>query len=133
MRQGNDDWPVAEAMADAVLEPPGAEKPGDRQLADRDHDPGLQHVELGVQPVGTVGDSGRRRPQVARTAWVAPGEAPHERGDVRRRSELFGVSEAGADHPAVELLASAAGERTAGFPFELTRRLPDQQESRAPR
>ena len=41
MRQRNDDSSVDEAMADAVLEPPGAEKPRDRELADRDHDPGL--------------------------------------------------------------------------------------------
>src|SRR4029077_2050764 len=107
MRQRDNDRARAEGPADALLQRPGTAKARNRHLADEDDDPRLEQLELSVEPVRAILDCGRRRPEVASAGAVAPGKAAHQSRDVGEVAELFGAREAGAQHPAVELLAGA--------------------------
>src|SRR5438270_8903457 len=111
MGQRDHHRPLAETLADALLERSGSEEARDRHLADEDQDLWLEQAKLSVEPVGAVGHRGGRRPQVSGFLFVAAWKAAHERGDVSEPAKLFCVAKAGAQHPAVELLAGAPGKR----------------------
>src|SRR5207237_9615133 len=109
MRQRHDDWALAEALADPVLEWARTKKALDRHLSDRDQDLRLEQSQLGVEPVRAVRDAGGRRPQVAGVALVAPGEAsPHPRA-VRHSPQRPRVAIPGSEHCALQLLAGPPG------------------------
>src|SRR5437868_9186296 len=91
MRQRNHYRPLAERLADALLERTWAEEARDRQLAYEDQHLRPEQAQLTVEPVGAVGDARGRRPQVAAVLPVPPGKAAHQRGDVRQVPELFAV------------------------------------------
>src|SRR5713226_10255335 len=113
MWQRDHDGPIAKRPADSRIQRSGAEKARDGHLPDQDEHPRLEQLELRVEPVRAVGHGRGRGPEVAGASAVAPGEAAHQCRDVDEASELLGAREAGAKHPAVELLARAAGERPA--------------------
>jgi len=132
VRQRNHHRPLAEAMADAILEATGPEKARDRELPDEDQNPGSEDAKLGVEPVRAVGDSRRRWLEVAISGAIAAGKAAHERGDVSEVPEVFWAREPCSHHPPVELLAGAPRERPARLPLDRAGRLADQKEGRAP-
>src|SRR6266851_2318741 len=132
MRQRNHHRPLAEGLAHALLERSRTEEARDRHLADQDHHPRVEQLQLRVEPVRAVGDPFRRRRQVAGVRPVAAGEAPHQGGDVGQAAKLFGVAKARAQHPPVELLARAARERASRLALRGSGRLADDEKGRAP-
>src|SRR5439155_26778224 len=104
----------------------------DRHLSDRDQHPGLEDAELGIEPVGAVGDSSGGRPKVACAGGVPSRKAAHQGGDVGQPAELLGTVESGAQHPAVELLSRATRERTSRHLLGWAWGLADQKEWRPP-
>src|SRR5690242_21941241 len=131
MRQRDDDGLFAESFADAVLERARSKKSCDGELSDRDDHPGLQQTQLVFEPVPAVCDSRSWWRQVACVLLVAAWKAPHQRGDVCPPTKFLGVLEARPQHPAVELLARASGERPPRFALRWTGRLADDEELRA--
>src|SRR5438309_10542293 len=96
-------------MAHPGFESSRPEKSNDRQLTHQDHEARLQHLELCVEPVRTIRDARARRRPVAGAARIATWKAAHESRDVCGAAKLLWGCEARANHPAVELLARAAG------------------------
>lgn len=123
---------LAETLAYAIVQRTRAEKSRDRQLADRDQDLRLQQAKLSVKPVRAIRDRSRLRTQVSGVQPVAPGKAAHQRGDIGQASKLICVSEACANHPAVELFACASGKWPSRFTLDCPRCLSDQEERRSP-
>jgi hypothetical protein len=103
--EGDHHRTLAETLADSFLERARPQKTSDRHLADQDQDLRLQQSQLGVEPVRAVRHRGGGRPEVAGVLRVAAWEAAHQGGDVCEPSKFFRVAKAGAEHPAVELLA----------------------------
>ena len=119
-------------MAHPGFESSRPEKSNDRQLTHQDHQARLEHLELCVEPVRTVRDARSRRRPVAGAARIATRKAAHESRDVGGAAKLLGRCEARANHPAVELLARAPGERPARFSLDRSGRLADEQDLRTP-
>src|SRR5258708_33455714 len=120
-------------MAEPILEATRPEKARDRELSHEDQDLGLENTKLRVEPVRAVGYRRGRRFEVTVAGAVSPGKAAHERGDVCELPKLLGTREAGPHHPPVELLAGTTRKRPARLALHGPRRLPNQEEGRAPR
>src|SRR2546428_13396648 len=101
MRQRYQHRLFAKRTADSFFERGCAEKSGDRHLPDKNDDQRLEHLELGVEPVRTVGDGGRRWWTGTRACPISAGEAAHHRRDVREGPKASGARETLALPPAV--------------------------------
>jgi hypothetical protein len=132
MRQRHHHRPVAKSVTDAIFQPARSKKARDRHLTDKDHHPWFHQAQLGLEPMGAVGDRGWGRLEVTLPRTVAPRKAAHQRGDVREPAKFVGALKPGANHPAVELLAGTARERATRLALDRSGSLADEKKWRAP-
>src|SRR5919109_4135399 len=130
VRQRDDHRLITKCSADAVLEPPGAEKAPDRQLTDRQDHVGPEQPELSVDPARAVDDLARRRAPVAAAARRAARKAAGNGRDVDLAAELIVGREAGAAHPPPELGSCPTGKRPPAFVLDDSWRLSDEDHAR---